>query len=141
MKIVAVLRLLPFAALSLASFWAAGRAPDGRRPPQMDFTVTPEAIANALTKTPHISSMAVLFVLALVGTGYSRSWLAALLTFLVGVGWELLQTTVIGHNPRIVDIFPNLVGIGLAWIIASALMGIWRWSRSRKASRDDRGAA
>ncbi len=53
------------------------RAPDDRRPPQMDFTIAPEAIANALTKTPHISSVAVLFVLALVGTGYLRSWLAA----------------------------------------------------------------
>jgi VanZ family protein len=134
MKVLAVLRLLPFVALSLASIWAAGRAPYGRRPPQMDFTITPEAIANALTKTPHISSMAVLFVFALVGTGYSRSWLAALLTFLVGVGWELMQTTVIGHNPRVVDIFPNLVGIGLAWIIASVSVGISRWSRSRTAS-------
>ena len=141
MKVVAVLRFLPFAALSLASFWAAGRAPDGRRPPQMDFTVTPEAIVNALTKTPHISSMAMLFVLALFATGYSRIWLAALLTFFVGVGWELVQTTVIGHNPRVVDIFPNFVGIGLACIIASASAYIWRWSRSRETSPDDRGAA
>lgn len=83
----------------------------------MDFTVTPEAIANALTKVPHIASMAMLFVLAVLVTGYSRVWLAAVLTFVVGVSWKLVQTTIVGHNPRVVDLFPNVVGIAIAWII------------------------
>lgn len=131
MKVPGVLRVLPFTTLALASIWAANRAPDGRRPPQMDFTVTPEAIANALTKVPHIASMAMLFVLAVIATGYSRIWLAVVLTFLVGVSWELVQTTVIGHNPRIVDIFPNLVGIAVAWIIVSVSVFLWRSTRSR----------
>ena len=131
MKVLSVLRLLPFTALALASIWAANRAPEGRRPPQIDFTVTPEAIANALTKVPHIASMAMLFVLAVLATGYSRVWLAAVLTFLVGVSWELVQTTVIGHNPRIVDIFPNLVGIAVAWITVAVSVFLWRAARSR----------
>ena len=131
MKVPSILRVLPFATLALASIWAANRAPDGRRPPQIDFTVTLEAIANALTKTPHIASMAMLFVLAVLATGYSRVWLAAVLTFLVGVSWELVQTTVIGHNPRIVDIFPNLVGIAVAWIIVAVSVFLWRAARSR----------
>ncbi len=97
----------------------------------MDFTVTLEAIANALTKVPHIASMAMLFVLAVLATGYSRVWLAAVLTFLVGVSWELVQTTVVGHNPRIVDIFPNLVGIAVAWIIVAVSVFLWRATRSR----------
>lgn len=134
MKVPRVLRVLPFTALALASIWAANRAPDGRRPPQMDFTVTPEAIANALTKMPHIASMAMLFVLAVLATGYSRIRLAAVLTFLVGVSWELVQTTVIGHNPRVVDIFPNLVGIALAWIVVSVSVFLWRSARSRSAT-------
>lgn len=134
MKVPRVLRMLPFTALALASIWAANRAPDGRRPPQMDFTVTPEAIANALTKMPHIASMAMLFVLAVLATGYSRIRLAAVLTFLVGVSWELVQTTVIGHNPRVVDIFPNLVGIALAWIVVSVSVFLWRSARSRSAT-------
>jgi VanZ family protein len=131
MKVPSVLRVLPFTTLALASIWAANRAPDGRRPPQMDFTVTPEAIANALTKVPHIASMAMLFVLAVLATGYSRIWLAVVLTFLVGVSWELVQTTVIGHNPRVVDIFPNLVGIAVAWITVSVSVFLWRSTRSR----------
>lgn len=135
MKVLTVLRVLPFAALSLASIWAANRAPDGRRPPQMDFIVTPEAIANAMTKMPHIASMAMLFVLAVLATGYSRIWLAAVLTFLVGVSWELVQTTEIGHNPRVVDIFPNLVGIALAWIIISASVIFFALGPSLGASR------
>lgn len=134
MKVLTVLRVLPFMALALASIWAANRAPDGRRPPQMDFTVTPEAIANALTKMPYIASMAMLFVLAVLATGYSRIWLAAMLTFLMGVSWELVQTTVIGHNPRVVDIFPNLVGIALAWVIVSVSVFLWRSARSRSAT-------
>lgn len=134
MKVLRVLRTLSFTALALASIWAANRAPDGRRPPQMDFTVTPEAIANALTKMPHIASMAMLFVLAVLATGYSRIRLAAVLTFLVGVSWELVQTTVIGHNPRVVDIFPNLVGIALAWIVVSVSVFLWRSARSRSAT-------
>ncbi len=134
MKVLRVLRTLPFTALALASIWAANRAPDGRRPPQMDFTVTPEAIVNALTKMPHIASMAMLFVLAVLATGYSRIRLAAVLTFLVGVSWELVQTTVIGHNPRVVDIFPNLVGIALAWIVVSVSVFLWRSARSRSAN-------
>jgi len=72
-----------------------------------------------------------LFVLAVLATGYSRVWLAAVLTFLVGVSWELVQTTVIGHNPRIVDIFPNLVGIAVAWIIVAVSVFLWRTARSR----------
>ena len=131
MKVLSILRVLPFTALALASIWAANRAPDGRRPPQMDFTVTFEAIANALTKVPHIASMAMLFVLAVLATGYSRMWLAVVLTFLVGVSWELVQTTVIGHNPRVVDIFPNLVGIAVAWIIVAVSVFLWRATRSR----------
>ncbi|MDB4273652.1 hypothetical protein N9867_00490 [bacterium] len=97
----------------------------------MDFTVTFEALANALTKAPHIASMAMLFVLAVLATGYARIWLAVVLTFLVGVFWELVQTTVIGHNPRVVDIFPNLVGIAVAWIIVSVSVFLWRSARSR----------
>lgn len=131
MKALKIIRILPFTALALASIWAANRAPDGRRPPQMDFTVTFEAIVNALTKVPHIASMAMLFILAVLATGYSRIWLAAILTFLVGVSWELVQTTVIGHNPRIVDLFPNLVGIIIAWIMVSISFFLWRSSRSR----------
>lgn len=133
MKVLSILRVLPFTALALASIWAANRAPEGRRPPQMDFTVTPEAIANAITKVPHIASMAMLFVLAVIATGYSRVWLAAVLTFLAGVSWELVQTTVIGHNPRVVDIFPNLAGIAVAWIIISVSVFLWRSTRSRLA--------
>ena len=75
--------------------------------------------------------MAMLFVLAVLATGYSRMWLAVVLTFLVGVSWELVQTTVIGHNPRVVDIFPNLVGIAVAWITVAVSVFLWRAARSR----------
>jgi VanZ family protein len=77
--------------------------------------------------------MAMLFVLAALATGGARLWLAAVLTFLVGVGWEIAQTTVIGHNPRVVDLFPNLVGIALGGLVVSVAVFLWRASRSRFA--------
>jgi VanZ family protein len=72
--------------------------------------------------------------IAVLATGYSRIWLAAVLTFLVGVSWELVQTTVVGHNPRVVDLFPNLVGIAVGWIIAFMSVFLWRSTRSRSAT-------
>ncbi len=131
MQLIKILRMLPFTALALASIWAANRAPEGRRPPQMDFTVTAEAMANALTKVPHMTSMAMLFVAALLATGRDRKRLAAVLTFLVGVSWELVQTTVIGHHPRVVDLLPNLVGIAIGWMVAEAAVFLWLQKRWR----------
>lgn len=78
-----------------------------------------------------------LFVLAVLVTGYSRVWLAAVLTFVVGVSWELVQTTIVGHNPRVVDLFPNVVGIAIAWIIVFVSVFLWRCARSHDEMRPD----
>lgn len=87
------------------------------------------ALANALTKLPHIVSMVLIFVLAALGTGAGRLWLAAVLTLLVAIGWEIVQMPTLGNNPRLADLAPDLVGIGIGWGLVS--MGALLWRRLR----------
>lgn len=86
-------------------------------------------LANALTKLPHIVSMVLIFVLAALGTGAGRLWLAAVLTLLVAIGWEIVQMPTLGNNPRLADLAPDLVGIGIGWGLVS--MGALLWRRLR----------
>lgn len=106
-------RWVPFVVVSIASLWASARTTEGYRDPIFDWDISWPAIANALTKMPHIGSMFMIFVLAALAAGSGRVWLAALLSFVVGVGWEVVQMPTIGNNPRLADLAPDLVGIGI----------------------------
>ncbi|RDE08718.1 hypothetical protein [Pelagibacterium lacus] len=136
----AVARWVPFAVISIASLWASARTTQGYRAPIFDWDISGPAIANALTKMPHITSMLMIFLLAVLAVGIGRLWLAALLTFVVGIGWEVVQMPTIGNNPRLADLAPDLVGIGLGWIIVA--FGAMLWRRFRPAGeRPDAGRA
>lgn len=125
-RLWAVLRVPPFAVLATASIWRAGQAPAGRRAPEFDWTITATIAVHALSKIPHITWMAVLFLLALLAVGPVRAGLAAVLTFAVGVGWELAETTVIGHHAGVVDLLPDLVAVAVAWWITIAARAMLR---------------
>ena len=112
-------RWVSFVVVSLASLWASARTTEGYRKPIFDWDISWPAIANALTKMPHISSMILIFLLAALAVGARRLWLAALLTFVVAVGWEVVQMPTIGNNPRLADLAPDLVGIGIGWVIVA----------------------
>ncbi len=60
-----------------------------------------------------------IFVLGALAVGVGRLWLAALLTFVVAIGWEVVQMPTIGNNPRLADLAPDLVGIGIGWVIVA----------------------
>ncbi|WP_375598746.1 VanZ family protein [Devosia sp. Naph2] len=127
--LVRALRWIPFTALSLASVWAANDAPKGRRAPQFDWTLSMDAVLNALTKLPHIGSTFAIMLAAGAALGSRRLTLAAVLTFLVSAAWEVSQSTVVGHNPRLADLFPNALGILLGWIAFAAIARLvtkWR---------------
>jgi hypothetical protein len=111
MTLPRALRAVPFLAFAGASLWWAARAPQGRKPFTMAFDISLDALLLALTKWPHMASVAFLYGLALIATGLQRSAVAAALVFGVGVGWELAQSTVIGHNARIADLLPNAVAL------------------------------
>jgi len=127
-----VARWVPFAVISIASLWASAQTTQGYRDPIFDWDLSWPAIANALTKMPHIGSMFMIFLLAALAVGLGRLWLAALLTFVVGIGWELVQMPTIGNNPRLADLAPDLVGIGIGWVVVA--LGTMLWRRFRPAS-------
>lgn len=124
-------RWAPFIVISIASLWASARTTEGYRDPIFDWDISGPAIANALTKMPHIGSMLMIFRLGALAVGVGRLWLAALLTFMVGIGWEVVQMPTIGNNPRLADLAPDLVGIGIGWVIVA--LGAMLWGRVRPA--------
>ncbi|MGD9866546.1 MAG: hypothetical protein AB7U38_00945 [Hyphomicrobiales bacterium] len=132
-NISSVVRWVPFVVISIASLWASARTTEGYRDPIFDWDISWPAIANALTKMPHIGSMLMIFLLGVLAVGVGRLWLAALLTFAVGIGWEVVQMPTIGNNPRLADLAPNLVGIGIGCVIVALAAGLWR--RFRPAER------
>jgi hypothetical protein len=115
------LRLLPFWLLAALSLMIAYRAPYGRRPPEFDFDISLDAILWSLQKPLHIAACALLMVLGVMAYKWKRWWLAAVLTMLVGLGWEIAQTTVAGHNPRLADLVPDFLGVVLGWLIVEGL--------------------
>jgi len=132
MTLLRGLRAVPFVAFATASIWWAARAPQGRKPFTIAFDFSLDALLLALTKWPHMASVAFLYLLALVATGLQRSVLAAALVFGVGVGWELAQSTVIGHNARIADLLPN------AAALTACVLVTWICKTIRKGTADAR---
>jgi hypothetical protein len=123
-----VLRWLPFVATALFSLVMSLHAPAGRRPFHIDWSLSAAALEFSIAKMPHISATAVLALLGVLATGRQRWLLALALTVLVGAGWELCQTTVIGHYARLADLAPDtlgafigcLLGIASLWAIEPA---------------------
>lgn len=128
---LSVARWVPFVVISIASVWASAQTTEGYRDPIFDWDLSWPAIANALTKMPHIGSMFLIFLCAALAVGVGRLWLAALLTFVVGIAWEVVQMPTIGNNPRLADLGPDLVGIGIGWVVVA--LGAKFWRRFRPA--------
>lgn len=130
-NILILARWAPFVVIGIASLWASAQTTEGYRDPIFDWDISWPAIANALTKMPHIGSTFMIFLLGALAVGRGRLWLAALLTFLVGIGWEVVQMPTIGNHPRLADLAPDLVGIGIGWLILA--LGAMLWRRFRPA--------
>lgn len=116
-----------------ASIWWAARAPQGRKPFTMAFDFSLDALLLALTKWPHMASVAFLYVLALIATGLHRRAVAAALVFGVGAGWELAQSTVIGHNARIADLLPNAVALTACVLVTWIVQSLYRRAAGARA--------
>lgn len=130
-NILILARWVPFVVIGIASLWASAQTTEGYRDPIFDWDISWPAIANALTKMPHIGSTFMIFLLGALAVGPGRLWLAALLTFLVGIGWEVVQMPTIGNHPRLADLTPDLVGIGIGWLVLA--LGAMLWRRFRPA--------
>jgi hypothetical protein len=118
-----ILRSAPFVIVAALSIFVAAQAPHGRKPFAIDFSISLPDLARSMTKVAHLRSIAVIFLLAVLAVGTQRLMLAFTLTMLVGVGWELAESTVVRHYARLADLAPNLVS-GLASL--AVIAGI-RW--------------
>jgi hypothetical protein len=102
------LRWLPFASLTAVGLWVAAGLPHSRKPFEVDLSLSSAAILESLGKWAHYKSTALHFVLAVVGAGVRRAGLAFWLTILVGVGWEVAETTAVRHHARLANLAPDL---------------------------------
>jgi VanZ family protein len=116
-----VMRKLPFWMLAFASILVAFHAPYGRKPFYFNWDLSWEMIEFSIYKPLHIVACALLMVLGVLAYQWKRWWLAAVLTMLVGLGWEIAQTTVAGHNARIADLIPDFLGVVLGWLIVEGI--------------------
>ena len=131
------MRALPLVVFASLCIWDAARAPRGRHPFELGTDVSPAALALALTKTKHMTVVAVVFLLALLAVGLGRLGLAFVLTNAVGLTWELAQTTVVGHSARVADLAPNLVVAGGCALMVHTVRAVVR--RTRRSDRSDDG--
>jgi VanZ family protein len=116
------LRWFPFVATALFSLVMSALAPDGRRDFHIDWSLSLDALEFSIVKAPHISACALLAALAVLGAGRQRWPLALMLTVAVGAGWELCQTTVIGHYARLSDLAPDTLGALIGCMLAPATL-------------------
>ena len=79
-RIAKILRWVPFAAGTATSLWVAAGLPHGRKPFEIDLTLSRESLALSMGKVPHYLSIALLFGLACVATGLRRPALAFIRT-------------------------------------------------------------
>jgi len=130
-------RAAPFVICATLSLWIAQRAPKGRKPFTVDLSLDRQDLLQSMTKVPHLVGAAVFFLLAVVAFGTRRLVRAFLATMLLGIGWEIGQTTVIGHYARLTDLAPDLTGA----VLALALVAAIRWSTDGRAGRSSPIAA
>ena len=130
--LVKILRIVPFASLAGLSLWVAGTGGRGRKAFQVDWTISGSELARAVTKVPHLRATAVLFLLATLTVGSNRLLVAFGLTMLVGIGWELAEATVVGHNARLIDLAPDLIGT----LTALVFVALARWIVLRLGKRE-----
>jgi VanZ family protein len=119
-----LLRWLPFVATALFSLLMSAVAPDGRRPFDIDWTLSAATLEFSIVKLPHIGATAVLACLGVLATGRERWPIALGLTVLIGAGWELCQTTVIGHYARLSDLAPDTLGAFMGCMLAAASLWV-----------------
>jgi len=104
-----LIRVLPFLILSTISFWVAAGLSGPRKTFYLDLNLSPAAMIDSLGKAEHWKASALVFALAWLAVGNSRLILALGLTMGVGLVWEFLEATAVGHTGRLSDLAPDLL--------------------------------
>jgi hypothetical protein len=89
-----------------------------RKPFDFDWSINLASLELSLGKVKHYQSMALHFALAWMAVGMGSAPRAFWLTMVVGIGWEIAESTAIGHHARLADLLPDtlaaVVCLGLA---------------------------
>lgn len=107
------------------SVWVAAGGTGPRKPFEWDLSISRESFAESLRKGPHYMSTALVFVVATLAVGLHRPLAAFALTMLVGVGWEVAETTAVRHHARTADLAPDLIA-ALACLVILLAVRAWR---------------
>ena len=134
-----IARAAPFAAFAALSLFVAPRASRGRHPFQFDLGLSATDIARSAMKLPHLRGYAVLFLLAVVALGVNRLVSALLACTTLGIACELAQATVVGHNARLADLAPNLVGCLVALLLVVAVRALVSTQRRPRVAAGSSG--
>lgn len=111
------IRQFPFWMLAFVTIILANRKPYGRKPAEFNFDISWDSIAYSTLKPIHILACAILMVLGVIAYKWKRWWVAAILTMLIGLSWEISQMTVAGHYARLTDLIPDFLGVVLGFLI------------------------
>jgi hypothetical protein len=115
---IKILRFIPLVTLAIVSLWVAAGLSVERRPFHFDFDMSSYALRSSLHKVEHFKATALVFLLAWLAFGNRRLILAFVLTILVGIGWEIAESTAIGHTARLSDLAPDLVAAVSCLLVA-----------------------
>ena len=126
--------MLPFLILSTISFYVAAGISAPRKPFYLDLNLSPAAVIDSLGKAEHWKATALVFALAWLAVGHGRLFLAFGLTIGVGMVWELLEATAVGHTGRLSDLAPDLLS-ALGSLFLAFLFRRWLYQRSESEAQ------
>ena len=126
-----IFRVVPFLILVTISFCVAAGISAPRKPFYLDLNLSTAAVIDSLGKAEHWKATALVFALAWLAVGNGRLSMAFGLTIGVGLGWEFLEATAVGHTGRLSDLAPDLLAALCSLFLAFFLR---RWLNQRSES-------
>ena len=124
-----LVRTVPFLILSAVSFCVAAGISAPRKSFYLDLDLSGPALIDSLGKAEHWKATALIFALAWLAFGNGRLLLALGLTMGVGLVWELLEATAVGHTGRLSDLAPDLLS-ALCSLALALLLRRWLYQKS-----------
>jgi hypothetical protein len=115
---IKILRFIPLVTLAIISLWVAAGLSVQRRPFHFDYDLSSYALQSSLHKVEHFKATALVFMLAWLAFGNRRLSVAFVLTIFVGLGWEIAESTAVGHTARLSDLAPDLVAAVSCLLVA-----------------------
>ena len=89
-----------------------------RKPFDFDLSFSLTALVESLQKIQHFQASALVFAFAWLALGNRRLFVALLLTIVVGIAWQVFETTALNHSARVSDLAPDIVAAFSSYLLA-----------------------